>query len=117
MNRLLASLIALVLLVSPVAKVVASCCPDMQTPELALPTATAEMPPCHGDMEMPTAVAAEPMHADCGHTAGCCDVVAALLIDVSVPLTSHTGYSRALQPVYAVQAKRPDNLRRPPSIG
>ncbi len=120
MNRLLASLIALVLLVSPVAKVMASCCPQMAEQSMAMPAAQADMPPCHGEMSTVSAAPVESMGSDglmgdCGHAASCCDAVAALVIDFPLPLAAVAPEVRAPQPESAAQAKRPENLFRPPS--
>lgn len=122
MSRLLASLVALVLLVSPVTQAMAGCCPEMT--HTAVPETTeAEMPPCHGDMEM--SMSASTMDhtkpADrantCGHSVDCCGAVAALVVETHPILAKEPGYARSPQPKYAPLAEHPESLLRPPCIG
>ncbi len=130
MNRLLASLVALVLLVSPVTKAMAGCCPEMVHAAFAVPeNAGAEVPPCHSDMSMDMDMDMD-MHAAmmdqvepadhanaCGHSVDCCGAIAALVVEINPMLAREPGYARSPQPEYAPLAKHPEALLRPPSIG
>ncbi len=123
MTRFLASLVAFVLLVSPAAKALAGCCPEMAHAAMEMAQNTLpEAPPCHADagMSMGEPTAEAPAISDhatsCGHAVDCCGAVAALVVDLHPLLVIGLADVRAPQPEYAPLTKHPETLLRPPSI-
>lgn len=117
MSRCLALLLSLMLLWTPWAMALDSCCPDV---ERAKPI-TAAAPPCHGSAEEPSLSQAkaeadsETADTSCSHESPCCAQIGALQAALSLPVTAAAPLPRP-RCTASTRMQPPQRLYRPPRL-